>query len=376
MDKQENKNLVDLSMVKKETSLVSIVKEEENKNLIDLSMVKKETSLVSIVKEEVNDSLENYKSVITHIKSEHVKQEPDSTFDQDEDIFSLEDTTTQKFSAYDGYMINQKIYKVKDEVDEEHEIDEVSSVHDDYIPMDYSSDESIPLYPQPSTSHDAIHDPNVTSTTQLHPSPQKKKKITTEKYRRASNKGGRSKFSDEHAEKYPHIQRSIKGQYFFYCSICQKHLAMSTRGPIAIEIHIKTEWHMELAGIPPSVQSFIKENAVKYSRLNAYAYKDEYTEMFPGIQPSSKGPEYFFCTLCDAHRTLGVSLAAKIKRHMQSKNHLLAESGKQPNFNKIHRNYSRRLKPKMLHKKDPTTEELIELYNIFNCEIVVENMEE
>jgi hypothetical protein len=61
---------------------------------------------------------------------------------------------------------------------------------------------------------------------------------------------------------------------------------------------------------------------------------------------------------------------------MQSKNHLLAESGKQPNFNKIHRNYSRRLKPKVLRKKDPTTEELIELYNIFNCETVVENMEE
>jgi hypothetical protein len=37
----------------------------------------------------------------------------------------------------------------------------------------------------------------------------RKRKITTEKYRRASNKGGRSKFSDEHAEKYPHIQVKI-----------------------------------------------------------------------------------------------------------------------------------------------------------------------
>uniref|UniRef100_A0A914CNH8 Uncharacterized protein n=1 Tax=Acrobeloides nanus TaxID=290746 RepID=A0A914CNH8_9BILA len=94
---------------------------------------------------------------------------------------------------------------------------------------------------------------------------------------------------DTHSEEqFNVIQKSHKGDYYFYC----KAIAKSLAGPIA--------------GKPTT---------------NAKPFLSEYCEKFDGVQPSSRGPDYYYCSYCK--RDMVFTDVSCLEKHVKILDHLV-----------------------------------------------------
>ena len=123
---------------------------------------------------------------------------------------------------------------------------------------------------------------NETVTVARPPTPSKKAKYSHKQPSGSSVSGGKSKFDIAYSKKYPYIEKSNKGENWFFCRACGNDLTLHKMGVKAITNHVNNEKHKNNAATLTKnapIQSFIK---VKNVSLKIRIYLLIYYQSFIG----------------------------------------------------------------------------------------------
>jgi len=123
---------------------------------------------------------------------------------------------------------------------------------------------------------------NETGTLARPPTPSKKAKYSHKQPSGSSVSGGKSKFDINYSKKYPYIEKSNKGDNWFFCRACGKDMKLQKMGVKAITDHINNQKHKNNAETLTKnapIQSFIK---VKNVSLKMCIYFLIYYQSFIG----------------------------------------------------------------------------------------------
>uniref|UniRef100_A0A914E0B4 HMG box domain-containing protein n=1 Tax=Acrobeloides nanus TaxID=290746 RepID=A0A914E0B4_9BILA len=117
-------------------------------------------------------------------------------------------------------------------------------------------------------------------------------------------------------EQFNVIQKSHKGDHYFYCKVCKHHFVKMQRN--------STQRHLNSMSHKKNFQAIAKSLAGSIAgkpTSNAKPFTPEYCEQFDGIQPSSRGPEYYYCSYCK--RDLVFTYVSCLEKHVKILYHLV-----------------------------------------------------
>uniref|UniRef100_A0A914BWE1 HMG box domain-containing protein n=1 Tax=Acrobeloides nanus TaxID=290746 RepID=A0A914BWE1_9BILA len=117
-------------------------------------------------------------------------------------------------------------------------------------------------------------------------------------------------------EQFDVIQKSHKGDHYFYCKVCKRHLTKMRSNP--------TQRHLNSMNHKKNFQAIAKSLAGPIAgkpTTNAKPFLSEYCEQFDGIQPSSRGSEYYYCTYCK--RDIVFTDVSCLEKHVKILDHLV-----------------------------------------------------